>query len=73
MIISAGHTTNFLDISTEIHLKIAMLMDNYTQLFTHLFFWAWQSRFRFMTGMFELVSFESRKLFFFWVQPNYLW
>ena len=64
IIISAGHTTNIFRISTAIRLKVAVWMDNYAQLFTHLFLWARQPRCRFMTDMFELVRFKSRKLLF---------
>lgn len=40
MIISTEHATNFFNMSIAIHLKIAILMENYTQLFTDLLPWA---------------------------------
>ena len=65
MIISTGHAVNFFNMPAKIHLKVTMLMDNYALLAAHQPpLLGLTPRCRFTTDVFELVSFESKKLFF---------
>lgn len=63
MLINTGHTTNLFNTSAEIHLKVVILMDKYTQLTQRSPLLGLTPRCRFMTDVFELVSIESKKFF----------
>lgn len=68
IISSAGHATNFFNMSTKIYLKVAMLMDNYAPPpHSLLTFSPGPDSMMKIHDVFELVSFDCKKILFF---PN---